>query len=127
MTLKTSNAFLIVANGDFNAKSSNWHTGDTTTSEGSKIEAITSQFGLQQIINEPTHIQGQSVSCIDFIFSSQTNLVMILAIHLSLHQNCHHQIIFAKFSLKVHYPLPYEREVCHFKKANTNRIKKVIN
>ena len=61
MTLKTSNAFLIVANGDFNAKSSNWHTGDTTTSEGSKIEAITSQFGLQQIINEPTHIQGNSV------------------------------------------------------------------
>ena len=103
MTLKTSNAFLIVANGDFNAKSSNWHTGDTTTSEGSKIEAITSQFGLQQIINEPTHIQGQSVSCINLIFSSQPNLVMSSGIHSSLHQNCHHQI-FAKFNIKVHYP-----------------------
>ena len=108
-------------------KSSNWYTSDTTIFEGCKIEAITSQFGLQQIINEPTHIQGQSVSCIDLIFSSQTNLVMSSGIHLSLHQNCHHQIIFAKFNRKVHYPLPYEREVWHFKKANTNRIKRAIN
>ena len=59
--VSATNSFLIVATGDFNAKSSNWYTGDTTTSEGSKIEAITSQFGLQQIINEPTHIQGNSV------------------------------------------------------------------
>ena len=42
--------------GDFNAKSSNWYTGDITTFKGSKNEAITSQFGLQQIISEPTHI-----------------------------------------------------------------------
>ena len=125
--VSATNPFLIVTIGDFNTKSSNWYTGDTNTSEGSKIEAITSQFGLQQIINEPTHIQGQSVSCINLIFSSQTNLVMILGIHLSLHQNCHHQIIFAKFNLKVHYPPPYERELWHFKKANTGHIKRAIN
>ena len=124
MTLKTSNAFLIVANGDFTAKSSNWHTGDTTTSEGSKIEAITSQFGLQQIINEPTHIQRHFLSYIDLIFSSQPNLVMSSGIHSSLHQNRHHQII---FSLKFHYSSPYEREVWHFKKANTDHIKRAIN
>ena len=56
--VSATNPFLIVTIGDFNTKSSNWYTGDTNTSEGSKIEAITSQFGLQQIINEPTHIQG---------------------------------------------------------------------
>ena len=125
--VSATNPFLIVAINDFNAKSSNWYTDDTTTSEGSKIEAITSQFGLQQIINEPTHIQGQSVSCIDLIFSSQPNLVMSSGIHSSLHQNCHHQIIFAKFNLKVHYPPPYERELWHFKKANTGHIKRAIN
>ena len=125
--VSANNPFLIVAIGDFNAKSSNWYTGDTTTFEGSKIEAITSQFGLQQIINEPTHIQGKSESCIDLIFSSQPNLVMSSGIHSPLYQNCHHQIIFAKFSLKVHYPPPYEREVWHFKKANTDHIKRAIN
>ena len=59
--ISATNPFFIVAIGDFNANSSNWYTGDKTTSEGSKIEAITSQFGLQQIINEPTHIQGNYV------------------------------------------------------------------
>ena len=117
--LSATKPTLIVAIDDFNAKSSNWYTGDTTTSEGSKIETITSQFGLQKIINEPTHIQGQSVSCTDLIFSSQPNLVMSLDIHSSLHQNCHHQIIFTTFNLKVHYPPPCEREVWHFKKADT--------
>ena len=115
----TTNPFLTVAIGDFNAKSGNWYNGDTATSEGSKIEAITSQFGLQQIINQPTHIRGHFVSCIDLIFSSQPNLVMSSGIKSSLHQNCHHQIVFAKFSLKVHYPPPYKREVWHFKKKRT--------
>ena len=89
--VSATNPFLIVAIGDFNAKSSNWYTDDTTTSEGSKIEAITSQFGLQQIINEPTHVQGNNyVSCIDLIFSSQPNLVISSGIHSTLLQNCHH-------------------------------------
>ena len=52
---------------------------------------------------------------------------MSSGIHSSLHQNCHHQIIFAKFNLKVHYPPFYEREVWHFKKANTDHIKRAIN
>ena len=125
--VSATNPFLIVAIGDFNAKSSNWYTGDTTTSEVSKIEAITSQFGLQQIIDEQTHIQGQSASCIEIIFSSQPNLVMSFGIHSSLHQNCHHQLIFAKFNLKIHYPPAYEREAWHFKKANMGHIKRAIN
>ena len=62
--LLPANPFLIIAIGHFNAKSKNWYTGDTKTFEGYKIEALTSQFGLQQIINEPTHIQGKSASCI---------------------------------------------------------------
>ena len=94
--VSATNPFLIVAIRDFNAKSSNWYTGDTTTSEGSKI------------INKPAHIQRQSVSCTDLILSFQLNLLMSSGIHLTLHQNCHHQIIFAKFNLKVHYPPPYE-------------------
>ena len=58
-----------------NAKLSNWYKRDTTTYEGSKIDAITSQFGLKQLIQEPTHILTDSSSCIDVIFTSQPNLV----------------------------------------------------
>ena len=45
----------------------------------------------------------------------------------SLHQNCHHQIVFPRFNLKVVFPPPYECEVWHFKKANTDHIRKAIN
>ena len=54
--VSATNLFLTVAIGNFNAKSSNQYTDDTTNFEGSKIQATTSQFGLQQIINEPTPI-----------------------------------------------------------------------
>ena len=67
------------------------------------------------------------MSCIDLIFSSQPNLVMSSGINSSLYQNCHHQIIFSKFDLKVHYLPLYEREVWIFKKANTDHIKRAIN
>ena len=65
--------------------------GNKTAYEGSKIDGITSTFGLQQIINEPTHIIGDSSSCIDLIFTLQPNLVMESGMHSSLHRNCHHQ------------------------------------
>ena len=125
--VSATNSFLIVAIGDFNVEFSNWYTGDATTFEGSKIETITSHIRLQQIIYEPTHIQEKSVSYINLIFSSQPNLVMSLGIHSSLQQNCHYVIVFAKFNLKIYYPPSYEREVWHFKKANTDRIKRALN
>ena len=71
--------------------------------EGSKIDGITSTFGLQQTINEPTYIIRDSFSCNDLIFTSQPNLVMESRVHSSLHPNCHHQITYAKFNLKIYY------------------------
>ena len=65
--------YLLVVLGDFNVKSSNWYKHDKTTYEGSKIDAVTSQFGLQQLIKEPTHILADSSSFIDLLFTSQPN------------------------------------------------------
>ena len=48
--------YLLVVLDNFSIKSSNWYKNDKTTYECSKIDAITSQFGLQQLIKEPTHI-----------------------------------------------------------------------
>ena len=45
-------------------------------------------------------------------------------IHPSLH--CHYQVTHAKFNLKTHYPPPYEREIWHFQKANTDQIREAI-
>ena len=54
------NPFLIVSLGDFNAKTTNWYKSDINSYEGLKIDTITSQFGLQQIINERTDLTSNS-------------------------------------------------------------------
>ena len=48
--VSATNPFLIVANDDFNAKSSNWYTVDTTTSEGFKIEAIILNLNYSKLL-----------------------------------------------------------------------------
>ena len=110
--------------GDFNTKSSNWYLNDITSFEGSQIEFLASQFVVSQVITEPTHILGNSKSCIDLIFTLQPNMIMDSGVHPSLHSNFHHQIIYAKFELKVFYPPPYERTMWRFSRANSDHIKK---
>ena len=109
MQLQQTTLFNFVL-GDFNVKSNLRFKGDKTSYVGSKIDAITSKFGLQQLINEPTHLVADSSSCIDLIFTSQPNSVMESGVHSSLHPNCHHQITYAKFNLKIYYPLHMNRK-----------------
>ena len=78
-----NNTFLTAVLGDFNTKSNLWFKGDKTMYEGSKIDGNNSTFGLQQTINEPTHVIGDSSSCIDLIFTAQPNLVMESGVHSS--------------------------------------------
>ena len=74
--LVQKNPFLVVAMGYFNAKSSNWFCQDKTNFEGDAIKNLTSQFGLHQVIKEPTHILDTSFSFIELIFTSQANLII---------------------------------------------------
>ena len=71
-----------------------------------KMENVTAQFDLQQVIKEPKHVSNTSSSCIDLIFTSQPNLITDSGVHSSLHPNCHHQIVFAKLNLYIAYLPP---------------------
>ena len=122
-----NNPFITVVLGDFNSKSSNWCEADVNALEGSKIDTITSSYGLNQLIQEPTYILNSSSSCIDLFFTSQPNLVMESGIHSSLHSNFHHQIVFAKFNLSIFYPPPYERTVWYYERANTELMRRAID
>ena len=64
------NSFLIVVLGDINIKSESNYKHDKTSYEEAKIDALTSQFGLQQIVKEPTHTLAESSPCIDLMFTS---------------------------------------------------------
>ena len=117
--LMQRNTYLVVTIGDFNAKSSNWFCQDKTNFKGDAIENLTSQFGFLQVIKEPTHVLDTSPPCIDLIFTSQPNLIIESGVQSSLNSNCHHQIIFANFNLKVAYSPRYVQEVWHYKDDNT--------
>ena len=107
--LAESNSHLIAVLGDFNIKSKNWYSNDKTTRKCVKIEFVSSQHGFHQTINEPTHVLKNSSSCTDLIFTSKPNLVLDSGGHSSLHLNCHHQIGYAKYNLKIlFFCPPYE-------------------
>ena len=71
--------------GDFNARSKSWWPEDVTSHEGTHIESLTTMHGLQQLISDPTHLLPNSSSCIDLIFTDQSNLAVNSGIHPSLH------------------------------------------
>ena len=54
--------FLTMALSDFNAKNKLWFDLDITSYEGSILNDLMAQYGLTQIIHEPTHIPESSVS-----------------------------------------------------------------
>ena len=124
--ISNKSPYFLAVLGDFNVKSSNWYKHHETTCESSKIDATTSQVGLQRLIKEPTHILIDLSSCIDLLFISQLDLVMESGVHSSFHQNFHHQIIFLKIYLKVFYSSPYEREIWHYQPANVDQIQRAI-
>ena len=113
--------------GDFNAKSKPWSVNDTTAEDSTILKTVTSLYEMKQLISAPTHILQHSSSCFDFVFVNQPNLVIDSGIHPSLHQNCHHQIIFCKLNLKIEYPPPYAREVWDYGKAQTDLINRAID
>ena len=95
---------LAVITSDFNAISPAWWPKDVHTTEGSKLLSLASSNGFSQLISEPTHIQTNSSSCRDLIFNDQPDLSVNLGIHSSLHQTCHHQIVYSTFNLNIYYP-----------------------
>ena len=48
-------------------------------------------------------------------------------VHSSLRPNCHHQITYVKFDLKIHYQSPCEREIWHYDQTNVDHIRKAVD
>ena len=61
---------VLVFLGDFNARNSDWWSGDITNPKEQELNEIASQYDLHQLIDRPTHILQNSSSCIDLIFTS---------------------------------------------------------
>ena len=118
---------LSVVTGDFNSRCSSWWSNNINTTERLKLLSLTSSNGFTQLIHEPTHIQANSSSCIDLVFTDQPNISVSSGVHGSLHPNCHHQITHSNFNLNIYYPPPYQRLIWDYKKADANIIRKALD
>ena len=61
--------------GDFNTKSKSWYKIDTNSLEIFMTDAVTSNYGLLQLIQEITHILDLPYSCVDVIFTPRPSFV----------------------------------------------------
>ena len=77
---------------------------------------------MKQVIIEPAHILESFASCIDLIFTNQPNIVTNSGVHLSLHEKCHHQIIYSKLNLRIEYTPPYIRKIRDYNRSETDSI-----
>ena len=109
--------------GHFNARNSEWWIGDSTNLQGTELAELVAQNSLNQIIDGPTHILPNSASCIDLIFTTETNFVTDPRVLPSLFLRCYHQLIFAKVSFTTSFPPAYEGRIWDFSRANINAIR----
>ena len=63
-----------IVTGVFNAPCTNWKKDSITDSAGREIASLTSSAGYTQIIDKPTHVINNSMSCTDLLFC--TNFVL---------------------------------------------------
>ena len=125
--LHAENPFGIIITGDFNCRSTQWWENDIENNEGKFFEPVTSDLGLHQMISEPTHLMGDSKSCIDLILTDQPNLIIESGVHQSLHEHYHHQIVHGKLSVS-NIALPsYTRKIWYYGKADFVAIVKSID
>ena len=124
--LQLKSSFVLI-NSDFNCKNSKWDLGDPVTPQGARVEALTSFYGLNQLIKTPTHLFQNSALCIDLVFTNQAHLVMESGVHSSLSSTCRNEIVFAKLNQKAKYPPPYERVFWDYSRADKASIKRAIN
>ena len=114
---------LTIITGDFNCQSSQWWAHDVEEPEGMALEELIETNNLQQLIDEPTNIRGEDISCIDLIMTDQPNLFLHSGMHSSLDQNCQHQIIYGKINISLPPLPPYKRTVWEYCKVNVSKIK----
>ena len=122
-----NSSFMTAVLGDFSAKSNCWCKADITSLEDSKIDTTTSSYGLNKLIQEPTHILNTPSSCIDLIFILQRNLVMESETHSLLHSHCHYQIAFAQFDLPIFIVRLMKELFLYYERANTELIRRAID
>ena len=107
-----------IVTGDFNARCSSWWKNDITNTPCQGIDSLASSSGYEQVIDKPTHVVSNSMSCIDLIFCTNKNIISNHGVDVTIFEKRHHNIIYVKINIRVPLPPVYIREVWDYSKAN---------
>ena len=113
--------------GDFNCRSTQWWAQDVDNPEGAALDELIETNSLHQLIDTPTNIRNEGMSCIDLIITDQPNLFLESGVNPSLDEHCQHQIIYGKLGICIPPPPPYKRTVWDYAKCDTEKIKNEVN
>ena len=91
---------------DFDAWCSRWWKNYITDSTKQEIDSLPSSAGYKQIIDKPTHVINNSMSCIDLIFCTNQNVISNYGVDVSM-LKCHHNIIHGKINICVPFLCPW--------------------
>lgn len=119
----------IIMCGDFNLPHANWVDGSTipgaTNDEKEMVKILSSfanDFFMTQIINEPTHFQG---NLLDLVFTNNSSLIYNCNYVTPLRSVSHHKVIEVATKLNIHnkttatkYPLNSEADTSPFTTLN---------
>ena len=113
----------LILTGDFNCRSTQWWAQDVENLEGTALDELIETNSLHQLIDTPTNIRNEGMSCIDLIITDQPNLFVESGVNPSLDEHCQHQIICGKLGVSIPPPPPYKRTVWDYAKSDTEKIK----
>ena len=126
--INLENPFSIILTGDTNCRSPLfWDEESFESIEGKALSNLTLINGLEQIINLPTHFPRPGVAtCIDHIFTTQSNVIVDSGVIPSPDPCCKHSIVFGKINMGLPTPPPYKRTIWEYNKANVYKIRASI-
>ena len=117
----------LILTGDFNCRSTQWRAQDVENPEGTALDELIETNNLHQLIDTPTNIRNEGMSCIDCIITDQPNLFVESGVNPSLDEHCQHQMIYGKLGVCIPPPPPYKRTVWDYAKSDTEKIKNEVN
>ena len=118
---------MIILTGNFNCRSSQWLSQDVEHPEGTALDELIETNNFYQLINEPTNIRNEGMSCIDLIISDQPYLFTESGVHPSLDEYSQHQIVNDKLNISIPYPPAYNRTLWDYANASEQKIRDSIN
>ena len=87
------------------------------------LDSLTLSAEYNQIIDKPTHVTNNSMSCIDLVFFTNESVIWN---RVSIFDTCHHDIIYGNTNIYLPLPPTYVEEIWDYRKANIANIKKII-